>query len=353
MNDRDSAGPFTLRTLLPVTLAILFLGVPYLLRPVAQALLVIFSGILLAVFLDGLARLLRRLIPLNRLAALALIIAVIVVIGSLFGLIAGPRIGEQTSQLTSKLPEAMERIKAELEHTPWLQELLSRGTDGGLGSLGSDLLSKAAGIFTMTFGVVVNFVIILFLGLFLAFNPDLYTGSLIRLIPPRHRERGEEVLAKAGHIMRWWLVGRFASMAVVGILTAIGLLIIGAPLALILGLIAGLLSFIPFLGPALSALPAVLIGFSEGPALAGKVVLVYVIVQALESNLITPIIQKRAVMLPPAFLIAAQFIFGVLLGFFGVLLATPLTVLTIVLVQMLYIQDVLGDPVSVIGDNHS
>ena len=199
--------------------------------------------------------------------------------------------------------------------------------------------------------MVTNTVIILFLGVYLAFDPGSYTRALVFLLPAERRQRGEEILGKIGHGLRWWLVGRFSSMTVVGVLTAVGLLIIGEPLALVLGLIAGLLSFIPFLGPVLSALPAILIGLSRSLSMAGWVILVYLVVQFFESNLITPLIQKRAVMLPPAFLVSAQFILGVLLGFFGILLATPLTVLLTIIFQMLYVEGMLGDKVQILGQH--
>ncbi len=132
-------------------------------------------------------------------------------------------------------------------------------------------------------------------------------------------------------------------MTVVGILTWAGLMILGIPLAFTLAVIAGLLSFVPNIGPILSALPAVLVGLSVSPIMAVYVIGVYVLVQTVESYLITPFIQQRAVAMPPALLLIVQLIMGVWVGVIGIFLATPLTVALMVAVRMLYIEDVLGD----------
>ena len=139
-------------------------------------------------------------------------------------------------------------------------------------------------------------------------------------------------------------------MVVVGGLTALGLWIVGAPLPLALGLIAGLLSFIPLLGPVFGAVPAILVALVESPTLALYVVVVFVVVQVLETYIVTPLIQQRAVSIPPALLLTAQVLLSVLFGVMGMLLATPIAVVAIVLVQMVYIQDVLGDRTTVLGE---
>jgi predicted PurR-regulated permease PerM len=139
-------------------------------------------------------------------------------------------------------------------------------------------------------------------------------------------------------------------MAVVGVLTAIGLWVAGVPLAFVLGLIAALLSFVPYIGPLAAVIPAALVALAEDPTKVIYVFALYGAVQLLESYLITPLIQERAVSIPPAVLIAAQVIMGVLAGAAGVLMATPLAVVLIVLVQMLYLEDVLGDSVSTLGE---
>lgn len=216
----------------------------------------------------------------------------------------------------------------------------------------SKLLGQLTNVFSTAMGAVANVVIVVMMGFYLALQPSLYANGMVKLLPPKHRQRGHEVTAALGHALRWWLIGRVASMIVVGVLTSLGLMMIDMPLVLALGFIAALLSFIPFVGPILSVIPAILIGLVEGPTTALYVILVYAAVQFLESNFITPMIQQNAVDMPPAALLIAQLMMGALFGLLGLLLATPLAVVAIVLTQMLYLQDVLGDQIEVLGQGH-
>lgn len=191
---------------------------------------------------------------------------------------------------------------------------------------------------------------IVFVGLYLAISPALYRDGFLRLVPPRHRPRGREVAAALRHALGWWIAGRALSMTVVGVLTLIGLGMLGIPAALPLAIIAGLFSFIPNIGPILSALPALLIGFMQSPTTALYVGLLYLGVQTVESYGITPIIQQRAVSIPPALLMTVQVLFGLLGGIVGLFLATPVTVAVITVIQMLYIRGVLDDDVALLGE---
>lgn len=137
----------------------------------------------------------------------------------------------------------------------------------------------------------------------------------------------------------------------VGVLTALGLWLIEMPLVLALAPIAGLFSFVPFLGPLASAVPALLIAFGQGRAEAVRVVAVYSGVQFLEGNFITPIIQLRAVSLPPAVLLGSQLLMGLFLGLVGILVATPMAVAVLVAVQLLYVRRLLGERVPVLGEH--
>jgi predicted PurR-regulated permease PerM len=145
-------------------------------------------------------------------------------------------------------------------------------------------------------------------------------------------------------------MGRMASMTMVGLLTYIGLSLIGVPLSLALGIVTGILEFVPYLGPILALIPTVLVALLESPVLALYVMPVYGAVQFAESYLITPLISARAVSIPPAYLIMVQVVGGVLAGAIGVLLSEPLVVVIAIIVQMLYIEDTLGDSVRVMGE---
>ena len=194
-----------------------------------------------------------------------------------------------------------------------------------------------------TINLIASFFIVLFIAIYLSFEPEIYLNGFVKLFPIDRRKRICEVLLEVGQALKWWLLGRIASMAIVGVLTVIGLLILSVPMAFSLGFIAGLLTFIPNIGPILAAVPAVLIGFTISPQTAFYVILLYVIVQAIENYLITPFIQQKTVHLPPALALAIQVIAGVLFGFLGLTLSAPLAAGAMVALNRLYIQDVLGD----------
>jgi predicted PurR-regulated permease PerM len=139
-------------------------------------------------------------------------------------------------------------------------------------------------------------------------------------------------------------------MTIVGVITWAGLALIGVPLALTLGLLAGLLNFVPYVGPIVSAIPAVLLALLDGSRTAGWVALLYLGVQLLEGYLLTPLIDQRTVRTPPALLLTSQVIAGVTLGALGVVLAAPLLAVALVTVKLLYVEDVLGDDVEVPGE---
>ena len=185
--------------------------------------------------------------------------------------------------------------------------------------------------------------IALFIGLYGAVAPRTYRNGLLLLVPGPCRERSGEVLDAAGAMLRGWLIGAFIKMTIVGVVTTAGLALLGIPLALALGLIAFLFEFIPFLGPILAAVPAVLVALTIGPMEAVHVGLLYLGVQVAESYVLTPLIDQRSVHLPPALAITTQVLLGTLLGALGVVFAIPLTALGMVLVRMLYIEDFLGE----------
>lgn len=321
-----------------------------LLWPASPVFLVLFAAALVALLIDGLADTLRRGVWLPAVVARTVVIALLIGGFLLFSFLAGPRLNDQLIQLTDRLPQAVERLRQVVSQQPW--EVPQEWEAERLQPGGGQVLEGITGVFSTLFGVIANIFVVLFIGLYLAFAPRVYVQGVLHLIPKHRRERTEEILHAIGHALRWWLIGRFGSMAAVAVLTTIGLMIIQLPLALVLGVIAGLFSFVPYLGPIGAAIPAILVGLLESPLMAFYVLAVYSLVQFLEGNLITPLVQKRAVSLPPAALLSSQFALAYFYGLFGVLLATPLAVVAIVLVQTIYIQDTLDDPVEVLGSRN-
>ncbi|MGE0082689.1 MAG: AI-2E family transporter, partial [Thiohalomonadaceae bacterium] len=180
---------------------------------------------------------------------------------------------------------------------------------------------------------------------YLAAEPDLYRRGMLRLLPIRSRAGAEALLDEIGGMLTRWMFGQFVSMSTIGLLTWLGLSLLGVPLAATLGLAAALLTFIPTIGPILAATPAVLVGFSVEPLLALWVVLLYLVVESLESYLVTPLVQRQVVHLPPVLVLGAQLLLAILYGLLGLFVAAPLAVAVMVLVKRLYVEGVLGDTV--------
>jgi predicted PurR-regulated permease PerM len=324
----------------------------YVATQLTEVLFTVFAGILLAVFLAGVTEELTEDMRLPR--PLALLLTLVGVVGIIVGLwmLAGPDISEQVNALAALLPDATERLATRLRNSAQQYEWLRQFVDPTqLLPPVSSVIGRVTNVFRGTINVLVNGFIILFIGIYGAAAPHPYVDGVVRLIPPGYRPRAREILRALGRALRWWLTGRFIMMVIVGVLTAIGLQVAGIPSPVALGLVAALFSFVPYLGPVLSVLPALLVASVLGVTKILYVLVVYGAVQLLESYLIAPLVQQQAVHIPPAAVITAQFIGGIAAGAVGVLLATPLTIVAIVLVQTLYVEDVLGDDVALLGEH--
>jgi len=185
---------------------------------------------------------------------------------------------------------------------------------------------------------------------YFAGTPGYYSQGIQRLFPIHKRERVREILETIYNSLFFWLMGKTASMIFIGVLTFVLLWLLGVPLALVLGLIAGLLSFIPNFGPIIAAIPAVLIAFVKDPLLALWVIGVYVFVQFVESWVVTPFIEKRTVELEPGLTMMFQLVMALLVGTVGLVVATPILAVIVVLVQMVYVEDILGDKSEIIPE---
>ena len=189
--------------------------------------------------------------------------------------------------------------------------------------------------------------LVLFLSIYIGAEPDLYRRGIIHLFPHRLRDRVGDVLTEMAIVLRKWLVTQLIAMAVIGSVTTIILLVLRVKAAVALGLIAGLLEFVPTVGPILSAVPAIAMGFVDSPEKALYVTIAYVGVQFLENHLLIPLLMKEGMDLPPALTIVAQTLMALLFGFIGLLVAVPLLAAIMVAVKMLYVEDVVGDPIVV------
>ena len=308
-----------------------------------DVLLLVFAGVLLGVFLRRLATWVSDHTPLS--PTWGLVVVTLVLVGSLVGafVLRGPAIAEEARTLREQLPQAIEQLETRLARYDWGRRAIEAApSPEALLPDEPDAITRVTGVASRTFSGLASLGIILFLGLVLAATPGVYRAGLLALVPESRVPRARAVLDRLYDTLWWWLVGRVASMSFIGVVTGIGLWLLGVPLAFVLGLLAALLSFIPNLGPVLAAIPAILLALVGGLEQAFWVTLLYVGVQIIESFVLDPFIDRKTVYLPPAFTIFAQLVLALVGGLLGVALATPLAAAVAVLVTMLYVQDVLG-----------
>jgi predicted PurR-regulated permease PerM len=342
---RSTNGLLTKRTLIVATAAATVIALLLMVWQVAQILLLIFASILSAVFLRAMAEWISRNTDLSATVSLNLVVLALLGGSVLILLLYGPDIAEGFYQLSRKLPSTLDRLRTSLGQYAWGPLFLDTLSQLGDALTDPRQLGKIAGIFSTAFGAVASLLIVIVLGLYFAAEPQIYLDSIARLFPQPRRAHVHEAFDRIVQALRWWLAGRFASMFVVGVLTFIGLVMLRVPFAFSLGSLAAVLTFVPIIGPLISAIPAVMVGWAESGSTALYVVILYAVIQALESYWITPYIHQKVVSLAPAWLLTAQLIMAAGFGILGLLLAPPLAVVTMVLVQMLYVRDVLGEPV--------
>ena len=336
------------------------------------------------------------------------LLAAIIVLGSAgaivgFFAISGPVLATQSRELRTKLPEAIDKIDSWIQARQggFLGSLVGGGsssstagapstpppqpgraipnapkppapdsalaaanqagqpqTAGGAQAppqtLRERILGQLAGLSRYFFGfvsstisVVAGLILILVLSIYVGADPDTYHDGLMLLFPRPWRKRGGEVLTAISIALRKWLVTQLIAMVVIGVVSTVVLLILGVKAAVPLGVIAGLLEFIPTVGPILSALPAVAMGFVDSPEKALAVVIAYIAIQQMENYLLIPFLMREGVDLPPALTIIAQALMALIFGFLGLLCAVPALAATMVAVKMLYVQDVVGEPIEV------
>ena len=363
-----------------------------------------FFGVLLGITLSaGVDRLERWRIP----RALGAVLILLLLFGAVTGLgfLAAPQISRQVGELRQQVPQAIDRMEQ------WIQQrgggvarIIQAASDtpgqGGAGGSGADtagadtaggtpkpggatsdtagggspgeqggggqvdlrksLTQQLAGVgqhffsvFSSTVAVLGALIILLFVAIFVATDPGLYHRGLMHLFPHAARRRAGEVLSATATTLRRWLLMQLVAMLAIGSVTTVILLLLDVKAAVALGLIAGLLEFIPYVGPILSAVPAIAMALVDGPEKALWVVVAYIAIQQLEGVVLQPLLMKEGLELPPVMTILGQALFSLVFGFLGLLLAVPLLASVMVPVKLLYVRDVVGDEVTVPGDEES
>jgi predicted PurR-regulated permease PerM len=304
-----------------------------------DALLTVFAGAVGGVALRALKDPVTRWTPLPPGPALALV--VLLGLGGLAGISAAivPTLGEQGRAFFEQLPQLANRLQWSLGRLGVSARVLRELEPSQLFT--PDVLF---GLFSSAASGVSALVVTLVLAVYLAAEPDLYRRGVLRLVSPRRRGRAAAVLDQLDSTLRWWMLGQCVSMAVLGILTTLGLWILGVPYPLVFGAITALMTFVPIVGPIIAAIPTLAVAVAQGPLTALSVGLFYTGLQSLEGYFITPMVHRRMISLPPVLILAVQMLLFSLVGVLGIILAMPLVACGVVLVQALYVQGVLGDP---------
>ncbi|HEY0964053.1 MAG TPA: AI-2E family transporter [Pseudomonadales bacterium] len=334
----------TVLRIVALSLGLIFLS--FLLWEMSQVVLVFFAAVLIAILLDGGAGLFERFLHMKHPWSFLLALATIAGLSGLFFYLLGTQINEQFSGLSGRFPQIIDDLGARFGIDDLSSDLLERAS--ALGS-GSGVLTRIAGLTSGVMGILSSVALAVVAGIYMGARPDVYAGGLRSLVPKQHVHQADEWMRNSGNALRLWLLGQFVSMLAIGVLTGLGLWALGMPSALALAFLAGVAAFVPIVGPILSAIPALLIAMSEGDGALVQVALLYLGVQQVESYLVTPVVQRKAVDLPPVFTLFAILALGLLFGGLGIILAAPLSVVMLVSIRQLYIREALEKPADIPG----
>ncbi|HWV74382.1 MAG TPA: AI-2E family transporter [Pseudosphingobacterium sp.] len=333
-SEKNEISLFTRKVWITMGIITIIVLLIFILKAAFNVLLMVFAGSLMAIYFHGLANLLERKIRLShRWCVLIGVLVTLLLVSFLFSFL-GAKISTQVSELSKDIPAILQDLRQRLSASEVGRKVLYYFSDGN----SSKMVSSFQEVFRTSFGIVGDIYIILFIGIFFTVNPRLYREGIIKLVPKAGKERARAVMKRLDFTLKGWLKGMLLAMFFISILTFIGLSIIGVPMGLALAFLAGLLNFIPNFGPLIAMIPAVLIGFTESVNTALVIALLYILIQTIESNVITPTIQNVMIKIPPALIIISQVLFGTLTGSLGIILATPLLVVIIVVVDELYVK---------------
>jgi predicted PurR-regulated permease PerM len=328
----------------------------------AGTLFLIFAGVLFGVFLNALTELAGKVVGGPHGLRLALVCCVLTALTLGVGYLGGNTISQQAKALSGTIKAQIVNVKGFLEKqgvdTSFLELGGAAGNAGGanaetpattqprnlpsageIASGGGAIVSQTLKLILGTVGAVGNFFIVMFLGLAFAAQPEVYRVGLVRLAPRRHRARANVIVDDTGDMLKRWLLAQLITMMAVFAITATGLTVIGVPGAFILGIQAGLLAFIPTVGAILGGLIIVLAAIASGWIAVVSAFVLFLAVHALESYILTPLIQRQAIDIPPATLFAMQILLGIVFGLWGLALALPLMAIGKVVIAHLRDED--------------
>lgn len=315
-----------------------------------ELIVLVFGATVLAVLIRALAE------PIARAGRLPHRVSVAIAVLLMLGLLAaalwlfGRESEAQFAQLSDALPHAWAAAKERILQLPG-GKFLVHSVQGPSGP--ARMMPSLADVLGRLGSTLADLILLLFGAVFIAADPSLYKAGILKLLPAGRRALAADALGDCDRALKRWLVGQLVSMALVGLLTGLGLWLVGIPSPVALGVIAGLLEIIPYAGPILSAVPGLALALTQSPNEALWALLVYVAVQQIEGNALMPLVQKRAVSLPPALTVFAVVASGMLFGPAGLVFAGPLLVVCFVLVKRLYVREALETPTPIPGETRS
>jgi predicted PurR-regulated permease PerM len=303
--------------------------------------LLIFLAVLIAVMLRGAADWAARHTGAPERVMLAVVTLAVAAFLVGFLYVVGPRLVSQSQDLWTQLQQQVSHLRAQYGDTPWGHAIFARLSPSG--AVQSHIAVYAGSVATSTLGGLATTFVLIATALYFAISPGLYIDGLVRLFPLPYRPRARDVLLDIGETLQWWSLGQLIDMSVVGVLTGIGLFILGMPLALALAVLAGLFTFVPYFGAIIAAVPAMLVALTVSWQDSLWVLAIFLGCHSIEGYVVSPLVQRRTVDLPPAASILSMTILGTIFGPLGVILGTPFAAALLVTVREVYVADVLGD----------
>ncbi len=306
----------------------------FLLRATFGVMLMVLAGCLIATYFHGLGDMIQRWSRWNRKVCMMISVLLTLIIITLLCWFLGTKISAQASALSNDLPRMANHVEQQMQQSNIGRQILENVS----GKDSQKLSATVQSFFRTSFGVIGDLYIITFLGIFFTASPSLYKTGIITLIPERGKEKTRLILDRISRTFKLWLKGLMITILLVAFISGTGLTIIGVPMALALAVFAALLSFVPNFGPVIAMAPAVLIALTISFNTGVAVAILYIAMQTLANNIVTPLVQKRMIDLPPALTLVSQLIMGAISGVLGIILATPLLAIISIIVDELYVK---------------
>ena len=319
-----------------VAIIALLVGVILIARVAFNVLMMALAGCLIATYFHGLGDIIQRHTHMQRKWAMTISIAASFIILGVLLWFMGTKIEVQINQLSNTLPHTISTAKAKLAENPLGQKVL----DNFSGSNSDKMANTVQAFFSTSFGVLGDVYIILLLGIFFTASPSVYKNGLLLLVPKPKKELGKHILNRISLSLKGWLKGMMISIVMITVMITAALSIMGIPVAMVLGLITGILELVPNIGSLVAMIPGVLLALTIGTNTAIIVALIYIVSQTIVANIVTPLIQKKIINLPPALTLISQLVMGTLSGALGIILAVPLLAIIIILIDELYVKEI-------------